>query len=171
MLYIALRFDVRFAPGAIVALAHDVIVVVGAMCITQREITLSTVAAILTIIGYSLSDTVVVFDRIRENLGKFRNKSFPDLVNLSVSEMLGRTIVSNGTSMLALICFLWFGTQVIKDFAFAMLVGAIVGTYSSIYVAAPFTEWVDRRFFANKVVKARPKPPRQRAQKQADAVV
>ncbi len=171
MAYIALRFDLRFAPGGIVALFHDVIVALGAMCVTQREISLTTVAAILTILGYSISDTVVVYDRVRENLGKYRGKTFPELVNLSVSEMFGRTIITNGTAALSLLAFLFFGTQVIKDFAFAMLIGVIVGTYSSIYIAAPVTEWVDRRFFAGGMQKTRGKVARVRAQKKADAVV
>lgn len=171
MAYIALRFDLRFAPGGIVALVHDVIIALGAMCFTQREITLTTVAAVLTIMGYSISDTVVVYDRVRENLGKYRGKTFPELVNLSVSEMFGRTIITNVTSGLSLTAFLIFGTQVMKDFAFAMLIGIAVGTYSSIYIAAPVTEWVDRRFFAGGSQKTRNKVARVRAQKKADAVV
>jgi preprotein translocase subunit SecF len=171
MLYIALRFDLRFAPGAIVSILHDVIIALGAMCLTQREITLTTVAAVLTILGYSISDTVVVYDRVRENLGKYRGKTFPELVNLSVSEMFGRTVITNITSMLSLTAFLIFGTQVIQDFAFAMLIGVGVGTYSSIYIAAPVTEWVDRRFFAGGMQARRGKVTRVRTQKKADAVV
>ncbi len=171
MAYIALRFDLRFAPGAIVALFHDVLIALGAMCLAQREITLTTVAAVLTIMGYSLSDTVVVYDRVRENLGKYRGKSFPELVNLSVSEMFGRTVITNLTVALSLFAYLWFGTQVIKDFAFAMLIGIAVGTYSSIYIAAPVTEYVDRKFFAGGVSRARGKVSRVRTQKKADAVV
>ncbi|NUO54582.1 MAG: protein translocase subunit SecF [Polyangiaceae bacterium] len=172
MLYIAIRFDLRFAPGAIVSLFHDVVVALGAMCLTQREITLTTVAAVLTVMGYSISDTVVVYDRVRENLGKHRGKTFPELVNLSVSEMFGRTVITNLTVALSLLAFLYFGTQVIKDFAFAMLVGVGVGTYSSIYIAAPITEWVDRRLFAGGMQARRgAKVPRVRSQKKADAVV
>ena len=147
MAYIAFRFDMRFAPGGIVALVHDVGIAVGAMIFTRREITLSTVAAILTIVGYSITDTVVVYDRIRENLGKHRNLSFAAVINLSVSEMLGRTLITSGVTSLALVAFLVWGTGALKDFAFALLVGVAVGTYSSIYVAAPITEWADRRFF------------------------
>jgi len=147
MAYIAFRFDMRFAPGGIVALVHDVGIAMGAMVLARKEITLSTVAAMLTIVGYSITDTVVVYDRIRENLGKHRNMSFAQVINLSVSEMLGRTIITSGTVMLALVSFLFWGTGSLKDFAFAMLVGVAVGTYSSIYVAAPITEWADRRFF------------------------
>jgi preprotein translocase subunit SecF len=169
--YIAFRYDVRFAPGAILALVHDVVVAGGAMVLTGREFTLSTVAAFLTILGYSITDTVVVYDRIRENLGKHRNMGFPDLVNLSVSEMLGRTVLSQGTSMISMIAFLYWGTQTIKDFAFALFVGILVGTYSSIYIAAPFTEWVDRTFFSSGPSKPKPKPRRVRQAKRAETVV
>lgn len=170
MLYIVIRFDLRFAPGAIFALVHDVVIAVGAMCLLQREITLSTVAAVLTVLGFSVTDTVVVYDRVRENLGKHRNMTFAEIVNLSVSEMFARTLLTSGTVLLSMICFLWFGTQMIKDFAFVILVGVGVGTYSSIYVAAPLTEWIDRRFFLHQT-KPKIKPSRQRAQKRADAVV
>jgi preprotein translocase subunit SecF len=170
MAYIAFRFDMRFAPGGIVALLHDVGIALGAMVIARKEITLSTVAAMLTIVGYSINDTVIVYDRIRENLGKHRSMSFAKIINLSVSEMLGRTIITSGVTALSMVCFLWWGTGVIKDFAFALLVGIIVGTYSSIYVAAPLTEWIDRRFFGASVAAGR-KVTRTRGTKRADAVV
>jgi preprotein translocase subunit SecF len=170
MLYIALRFDVRFAPGGIVALVHDVGIAMGAMVITRREITLSTVAAMLTIVGYSITDTVIVYDRIRENLGKHRGMSFAQIINLSISEMLGRTIITSGVTSLSLVCFLVWGTGVLKDFAFALLVGIVVGTYSSIYIAAPLTEWIDRRYFGASVGSTK-KVSRTRAVKRADAVV
>jgi preprotein translocase subunit SecF len=147
MLYVAIRFDVRFAPGGIVALIHDVGIALGAMVLTGREITLSTVAALLTIVGYSITDTVVVYDRIRENLAKHRNMSFSQVINYSISEMLGRTIIVSGVTSLSLLAFLFWGTGVLRDFAFTLLVGIVVGTYSSIYIAAPLTEWIDRRFF------------------------
>jgi preprotein translocase subunit SecF len=170
MAYIALRFDLRFAPGAVVALIHDVAIAFGAMCVLQKEVTLSTVAAILTVLGYSLTDTVIVYDRVRENLAKHRGMSFGEIVNLSVSEMFGRTIITSSTAAASMLMFLFFGTQVLKDFAFVMLVGIGVGTYSSIYVAAPFTEWVDRRFFGS-AVKARPKVSRTRGARKTAAVV
>ena len=170
MAYIAFRFDLRFAPGGIVALIHDVGIAMGAMIIFQKEITISTVAAMLTIVGYSITDTVVVYDRIRENLGKHRGMSFSAIINLSISEMLGRTIITSSVTALSMICFLWWGTGVIKDFAFALLVGIIVGTYSSIYVAAPLTEWIDRRFFGGTAAQSK-KLTRVRTQKRADAVV
>lgn len=170
MVYVAVRFDLRFAPGGILALLHDVGIALGMVILTGREITLSTVAAMLTIVGYSITDTVVVYDRIRENLNKHRGMSFPDVINLSISEMLGRTIIVSGVTALSLVCFLIWGTGVIKDFAFALLVGLVVGTYSSIYIAAPFTEWVDKRFFGSKASKARA-VTKTRATKKADSVV
>lgn len=170
MAYIAIRFDVRFAPGGIIALLHDVVIALGAMIITQREITLSTVAALLTIVGYSINDTVIVYDRIRENLTKHRDMSFPNIINLSVSEMFGRTIITSGVTSLSMVMFLIWGTGVLKDFAFTLLIGFLVGTYSSIYVAAPITEWIDRRFFGSRAGE-RKKLTRTRAAKKADAVV
>jgi preprotein translocase subunit SecF len=170
MAYIAFRFDLRFAPGGIVALIHDVGIAMGAMVIAQKEITLSTVAAMLTIVGYSITDTVVVYDRIRENLAKHRNMSFSAVINLSISEMLGRTIITSGVTSLSLVAFLVWGTGVLKDFAFALLIGILVGTYSSIYIAAPLTEWIDRRFFGA-TMKQKKKVSRTRAVKRADAVV
>ncbi|MBK9264099.1 MAG: protein translocase subunit SecF [Polyangiaceae bacterium] len=171
MAYIAFRFDLRFAPGGIIALVHDVGIALGAMIITHREITLSTVAALLTIVGYSINDTVIVYDRIRENLAKHRNMSFAQIINLSVSEMLGRTIITAGTTGLTMVTFLIWGTGVIKDFAFALLVGVAVGTYSSIYISAPITEWIDRRFFGGQTAAPRKKVSRTKAVKRADAVV
>lgn len=170
MAYIAFRFDLRFAPGGIVALVHDVGIALGAMILTGREITLSTIAALLTIVGYSITDTVIVYDRIRENFTRHRNLSFAQIVNLSVSEMFGRTIISSGTTTLSMIAFLVFGTGVLKDFAFALLVGILIGTFSSIYVAAPITEWIDKRFFGGKTAEKKP-VPRKRAVRKADAVV
>ena len=169
MAYIAFRFDMRFAPGGILALVHDVFIALGAMVITQREITLSTVAALLTIVGYSITDTVVVYDRIRENLGKHRTMSFSQIINLSISEMLGRTLITSGVTALSLVCFLFWGTGVIKDFAFTLLIGMVVGIYSSIYIAAPITEFIDRKFFG---ATAQPKKIiRTRSSKRVDAVV
>src|SRR5581483_2726597 len=101
--------------------------------------------AVLTVVGYSMNDTVVVYDRIRENLSKHRGKSFPQIINLSVSETLSRTVLTSGATMLSVLAFFIWGTGVIKDFALAMVVGIVAGTYSSIYVAAPLTEWIDER--------------------------
>ncbi len=145
MLYLAFRFDLRFAPGVVLACVHDAMVVLGAFVIFHKEVTLSTIAAVLTIVGYSMNDTVVVYDRIRENLGKHRGKAFSDIINVSISETLSRTILTSGATMLSVLPFFIWGTGVIKDFAFAMVVGIIAGTYSSIYVAAPLTEWIDSK--------------------------
>jgi preprotein translocase subunit SecF len=147
MAYVAFRFDLRFAPGGVVALVHDAMVVIGVFVLFKKEITLSTIAAVLTIVGYSINDTVVVYDRIRENLGKHRGKTFAQIINLSVSETLSRTVLTSGATVLSFLAFFVWGTGVIKDFALALLVGIVAGTYSSIYVAAPLTEWIDRRFF------------------------
>jgi preprotein translocase subunit SecF len=147
MAYVAFRFDLRFAPGGVVALVHDATMVVGVFVLFKKEITLSTIAAVLTITGYSINDTVVVYDRIRENLGKHRGKTFAQIINLSVSETLSRTILTSGATLLSILAFFVWGTGVIKDFALALLIGIVAGTYSSIYVAAPLTEWIDRRFF------------------------
>lgn len=145
MIYLAFRFDLRFAPGVVLACVHDALVVLGAFVLTHREVTLSTIAVVLTIVGYSMNDTVVVYDRIRENMGKHRGKSFGDIINMSVSETLSRTILTSGATMLSVLAFFIWGTGVIKDFAFGMVVGIVAGTYSSIYVAAPLTEWIDKR--------------------------
>jgi preprotein translocase subunit SecF len=145
MLYLALRFDLRFAPGVIVACVHDAMGVIGAFILAGKEVNLSTIAAVLTIVGYSMNDTVVVYDRIRENLSRYRGKTFGEIINLSISETLSRTILTSGATMLSVLAFFVFGTGVIKDFAFAMVVGIVLGTYSSIYVAAPMTEWIDAK--------------------------
>jgi preprotein translocase subunit SecF len=145
MLYLAFRFDLRFAPGVVVACIHDAMVVLGAFVLLNKEITLSTIAAVLTVVGYSMNDTVVVYDRIRENLSKHRGQSFAQIINLSVSETLSRTVLTSGATMLSMLAFFIWGTGVIKDFALAMVIGIVAGTYSSIYVAAPFTEWIDHQ--------------------------
>jgi preprotein translocase subunit SecF len=147
MAYIALRFDLRFAPGAAIALIHDALVTVGILTLLQRELNLTTVAAVLFIIGYSVNDTVVVFDRVRENLGKLRGASFMKLVNVSLSEMLNRTVLTSGTTVFSLVCFFIWGTGALKDFAFTLILGLALGTYSSIYVALPITAWFDRTIF------------------------
>jgi preprotein translocase subunit SecF len=148
--YIALRFDLRFAPGAAVALIHDSLVTIGLLTALQRELNLTTVAAVLFIIGYSVNDTVVVFDRVRENLAKLRGSPFIRLVNVSLSEMLNRTVLTSGTTVFSLVCFFIWGTGPLKDFAFTLIIGLALGTYSSIYVALPMTEWLDRKFFKQK---------------------
>lgn len=148
MAYIAFRFDLRFAPGAVLALMHDSVATLGVLILLGREINLTTIAAVLTIIGYSVNDTVVVYDRVRENLGKLRGTSFLSLINISLSEMLSRTILTSGTTIFSLLAFFVWGTGTLKDFALTLIVGLVLGTYSSIYVALPLTHWLDKAFFS-----------------------
>jgi preprotein translocase subunit SecF len=152
MLYIAVRFDFRYGPGTVVSLLHDAILVLGAFAITYREFSLTTIAAILTVIGYSMNDTIVVFDRIRENASRLRDKKFDRIVNISINETLSRTILTSATVFFVTLAMNIWGTGVIRDFAFAMNVGVIVGTYSSIFVAAPILIWLNRRFFKTQAV-------------------
>lgn len=135
--YIWLRFEWQFGVAAIVALAHDAIATIGLFALTQMEFNLSTVAAVLMIAGYSINDTVVVFDRIRENLRKYKKKLLPDLFNLSVNQMLSRTLMTSVTTMLALIALWSFGGEVIRGFVDALIFGILIGTYSSVFVASP----------------------------------
>ncbi len=137
LIYIALRFEWQFGMAAIIALAHDAIATIGLFSITGMEFNLSTVAAILMIAGYSINDTVVVFDRIRENLRKYKKMPLIDLFNKSVNEMLSRTLMTSLTTLLALFALWLFGGEVIRGFVDALLFGIIIGTYSSVFVAAP----------------------------------
>ena len=167
MAYIAFRFDLRFAPGAVIALAHDALTTVAVLILIKHELTLSTVAAILTIVGYSVNDTVVVYDRVRENLGKLRGASFQHIINVSLSEMLSRTVLTSGTTIFSLLAFFIWGTGTIEDFALTLIIGMVFGTYSSIYVALPLTEWLDRKFFARFAKpkgRGGPKPPLKRGE-------
>ncbi len=127
----------KYAMGAIIALVHDVIITIGAFALTDREISLSIIAAFLTIIGYSLNDTIIVFDRIRENLRRFRRRPFEEIMNSSINETLSRTILTSTTTLVVVLALFILGGGVIHDFAFAMLIGIIIGTYSSIFVASP----------------------------------
>jgi preprotein translocase subunit SecF len=135
--YISWRFEFRFAVGAIVALLHDVVITLGMFSIFAKEIDLPIIAAFLAIIGYSLNDTIIVYDRIRENLGKHNKESFTFILNRSINETLSRTIITSGTTLLVVLSLFVLGGGVIHNFAFAMLVGILVGTYSSIFVASP----------------------------------
>ena len=143
LIYIWLRFEWQFSLGAVIALLHDVILTIGVFCFTQLEFNLPIIAAILTIVGYSMNDTVVVYDRVRENLRKFRSKEITSLLNLSINETLSRTIVTSVTTLLALVSLYIFGGEVIKGFTFAMIWGVLVGTYSSIFVAAPLLTYLE----------------------------
>jgi preprotein translocase subunit SecF len=135
--YIWFRFELQFGIGAVVALSHDVILTIGIFSLLGLSFDLSTVAAILTIAGYSINDTVVVYDRVRENLRKYKRMNLIELLNLSVNETLSRTVLTSVTTLLALLALFFFGGQVIKGFSFAMIWGVVVGTYSSIFVAVP----------------------------------
>jgi len=127
----------KYAMGAIVALVHDVTITIGVFALTDREISLSIIAAFLTIVGYSLNDTIIVFDRIRENLRRFRRRPFEEVMNSSINETLSRTILTSTTTLVVVLALFVLGGGVIHDFAFAILIGVIVGTYSSIFVASP----------------------------------
>ncbi len=137
LIYIWFRFELPFAVGAVIALVHDIVLTIGMFSISSLEFNLATVAAILLIIGYSMNDTVVVYDRIRENLKKFRKISIISLLNKSVNETLSRTINTTATTILALLALFIFGGNIIKDFSFAMIWGILIGTYSSILIATP----------------------------------
>ncbi len=148
MLYVAFRFDLRFAPGGVIAMLHDALITLGIYVLLQKEVNLTTVAALLTIMGYSINDTIVVFDRIRENMVRVRDKSLRELINISTSQMLSRTLVTSLTTLLSVSAFFFLGTGVIQDIAFALGIGILIGTLSSIFIAAPITEFMDRRLFS-----------------------
>jgi preprotein translocase SecF subunit len=135
--YIWWRFELKFGVGAIAALAHDIAVTVGIFSILNREISLPVLAALLTIIGYSLNDTIVVYDRIRENLKLLRGTSYPNIINMSINQSLTRTVITSMTTLFVVLCLLLVGGEVIRDFALALFIGVLVGTYSSIFVASP----------------------------------
>ncbi len=142
VVYISIRFQFRFAVAAIIALIHDVVITTGLFALTGREITLPVVAALLTIVGYSLNDTIVIFDRIREDVRLMRKEHYPRIINLSLNQTLSRTALTSVTTLIVLICLFVAGGEVIHDFAFALIVGVIVGTYSSLFVASPvLVEW------------------------------
>jgi preprotein translocase subunit SecF len=136
MLYIGFRFQFKFAVGAVAALIHDVIITLGFFSITGMEFDLTVLAALLAVIGYSLNDTIVVFDRIRENFRKLRRAEPAEVINISITETLDRTLVTSGTTLLVLIALALLGGEMINGFAIALIVGIVIGTYSSIYVAA-----------------------------------
>ena len=137
LLYITFRFQLRFALGAVAALVHDVSITIGVFSIMEIEFTLPIIAAILTIIGYSLNDTIVVFDRIRENIRRHPKDKLAWVVNTSINQTLSRTILTSGTTLLVVFCLFVLGGEVIHDFSFALLVGILVGTYSSVFIASP----------------------------------
>lgn len=137
LVYIWFRFRFAYGVGAVTALFHDVIITLGALSLTGREMNLPTIAALLTLVGYSVNDTVVIFDRIRERLKLDRGKSLPDTMDLAINQTLSRTIITSGLTFITVLCLYLFGGDVINTFAFVLVVGIIVGTYSSIYIASP----------------------------------
>lgn len=142
LMYLSWRFEFRFGVGAVVAVFHDVMITLGFFSLFNLEISLAIVAAFLTIVGYSLNDTIVIFDRIRENLKKHSSMKLESLINLSINETLSRTVITSGTTLLVVLSLLILGGQVIRDFALALTIGIVTGTYSTVYIAAPvLLEW------------------------------
>lgn len=142
LIYISIRFEFIFALAAVLALFHDVLITLGIFSLLGKEVSLAIVAAFLTIVGYSLNDTIVVFDRIRENLKRLRAKPLEEIINTSINQTLSRTIITGLTTLFAVVILYVFGGSVIRDFAFAIILGVVIGTYSSIYIASPvLVEW------------------------------
>ena len=145
VIYISWRFEFQYAIAAIIALIHDVLITMGAFSVLDKEFTLVIVAAFLTIIGYSLNDTIVVFDRIRENTRRRSKESLSDVINTSINQTLSRTLLTSGTTLLVVAALFFLGGEIIHDFSFALLVGVVVGTYSSIFIASVFLVYWDSR--------------------------
>ena len=145
VVYITFRFEFKFAIGALIALAHDVLITLGIFSLLDIEITLAVIAAFLTIVGYSLNDTIVIYDRIRENIKAMRRESYEKIINTSINNSLARTVVTSLTTFMVVFILYIIGGQVISGFSFAMMLGVIVGTYSSIFIASPILiEWHER---------------------------
>ena len=149
LIYLWFRFELIYGVAAVAAVFHDTLITIGAFSLTNKEITLTVIAAILTLIGYSMNDTIVVFDRIRENLALSRREPLGDLVNRSINQTLSRTVISSGLTFLTVLCLYIFGGEVLNGFSFALVIGILIGTYSSIAVAAPmlvaYQEWRSKR--------------------------
>src|SRR5712671_1720270 len=170
LIYVGFRFDFRFSPGVVIALVHDAIITLGFFLVSRHEFNLTSVTVILTVVGYSVNDTIVIYDRIRENAKKFKGMPLRDLINRSINEMLGRTILTSGATALSLLGLIVYGVGTIQDFALAMLVGIISGTYSTWYIASPMTIWLEEHMAHRKAIEAaKPKvkpaakPPQQAA--------
>jgi preprotein translocase subunit SecF len=153
LIYVAWRFEFRFGLGAVLALVHDALITIGCFSFLNKEIDLPEVAAVLTVIGYSVNDTIVVFDRIRENMRKIRKQSLVKVINSSVNETLSRTLLTSGTTLITVIALFFLGGPVIHNFAFALLVGITVGTYSSIFIASPIVLFWD--YLKERIAKAK----------------
>jgi len=144
LVYIAFRFDLAFAPGAVAALLHDVLVTIMVFIVLGIEFNITIIAALLTIVGYSLNDTIVVYDRIRENLRRYKRKNLVDVVNISVNETLSRTIMTSITTLIVVVCLTVLGGPIIRPFSIALTTGVLVGTYSSVFIASPLILWLQR---------------------------
>lgn len=162
MLYLAFRFDIRYAPGAAFATIHDAIMVIGVFAVTYTEVSLTSVAGLLTVVGFSVNDTVVVFDRIRENQAKLKDKSMERIVDISLNEVLVRSILTSATVFATTLVMNIFGTGLVENFAFTMNVGVVVGAYSSLFLAAPIFLWINRKWYSG--------PPRGRRRVSAVSV-
>jgi preprotein translocase subunit SecF len=147
MLYLVVRFDIRYAPGAVIALLHDALLVVGVFAVTWTEVSLTTVAAILTVIGYSVNDTVIIFDRIRENVERLQDKKFARIMNISINETLSRSLLTSSTVFVTTLMMNIFSTGLVRNFALAMNIGVVVGTYSSIFIASPLVLWIHNKWY------------------------
>jgi len=141
LVYVALRFKFAYGVAAVIALIHDLAITIGLFALTDKEISLTVIAALLTLVGYSMNDSIVVFDRVRENLRAVRKESFPRLVNLSINQTFSRTVVTSGMTFLSVLALMLFGGEVLNGFSFALTVGIIIGTYSSIGIATPIVAW------------------------------
>jgi preprotein translocase subunit SecF len=153
LVYIAARFKLAYGVSAILTLTHDVLVTLSVYSFTNREVNLPVIAAVLTIVGYSINDTIVIFDRIRDNLKLMRKSPFEDILNASINQTLSRSIITSGTVFLTVVALFLFGGEVINDFAFTMLVGVISGTYSTIYQSCPIVYYWRKLFGTGKHVR------------------
>ena len=164
LFYVGIRFDFAFSPGVVLALIHDAIITLGFFVISRHEFNLTSITVILTVVGYSVNDTIVVYDRIRENAKRYKGKPLREIINLSINEMLGRTILTSGATALSLLGLLIYGVGTIWDFSAAMLVGIVSGTYSTWYIASPMTIWLEEHMAQRHALqaaagKAKPKAP------------
>jgi preprotein translocase subunit SecF len=146
LIYLAFRFEWRFGLAAVVATAHDIILTVGFIALMRLEVSLVVVGAVLSMVGYSLNDTIIIFDRVRENLHKYKRDHFADILNRSVNETLPRSILTHGTTLSTLLALAVFGGEVIRPFSLVMFFGVFTGTFSSIYIASPVLMWIEHKW-------------------------
>jgi preprotein translocase subunit SecF len=158
LIYVALRFDYKYSPGAVICLAHDAIITLAIFVAVGKEVNVPILAAILTLIGYSLNDTIVVFDRIRETEDEYKDRGVKFIINRSINDMFQRTIITSGTTFCSAFCLWWFAGGTVSDIAFALCIGIFFGTYSSIYVAAPLILFMDKFKLGSSSAKAVVKP-------------